>query len=149
MKVIAEMLLSKWTAISYGSAQWLKHAECWSRTAEKYFSSIVKQYFSSTHQYFASKDEKHFPLHMRTMCFLNKQTFPHNWRINIRLNGQTFRFKERTMFCYDLSQRVAGNILPQRANVLPQCLYDFYEYILPAKKFKFFDWFSLFCLNSI
>ena len=68
---------------------------------------------------------------MRTMCFLNKQTFPHNWRINIRLNGQMFRFKKWTMFGYDLSQR---------ANGLPQYLYDFYEYILPAKKFKFFDW---------
>ena len=83
------------------------------------------------------------------MCFLNKQTFRHNWRINIRLNGQTFRFKERTMFCYDLSQRAVDNILPQWANVLPQCLYDFYEYILPAKKFEFFDCFSLFSLNSI
>ena len=71
---------------------------------------------------------------MQTMCFLNIQTFRHNWRINIRLNGQTFRFKERTMFCYDLSQRAVDNILPQRANVLLQCLYDFYEYILPAKK---------------
>ena len=39
---------------------------------------------------------------MQTMCFLNKQTFRHNWRINIRLNEQTFRFKERTIFCYDL-----------------------------------------------
>ena len=92
--------------------------------------------FSSTHQYFASKVEKYFPSHMRTMCFLNKQIFRLNWRINIRLNGQTFRFKERTMFCYDLSQWAADNILPQRVNVLPQCLYDFYEYILPAKKFN-------------
>ena len=84
---------------------------------------------------------------MQTMCLLNKQTSRHNWHINIRLNGQTP--KERTMFCYDLSQRTADNILPQRANVLPQCLYDFYEYILPAKKLEFFDCFSLFCLNSI
>ena len=82
------------------------------------------------------------------MCFLNKQTFRDNWRINIKVNGQTFRFKERTIF-YDLSQRAADNILPQRANVLPQCLHDFYKYILPAKKFEFFDCFSLFCLNSI
>ena len=43
------------------------------------------------------------------------------------------------MFCYDLSQLAADNILPQRANVLPQCLYEFYEYILPAKKFELFD----------
>ena len=50
-----------------------------------------------------------------------------------------FRLKERTMFCYDLSQRATDTILPQPANVLPQCLYDFYEYILPAKKFEFFD----------
>ena len=105
--------------------------------------------FSSTLQYFASKDEKHFSSHMRKICFLNKQTFRHNWRINIRLNGPMFRFKERTMFCYDLSQPAADNILPQSANVLPQCLNDFYEYILPAKKFEFFDCFSLFCLNSI
>ena len=73
---------------------------------------------------------------MGTMCFLNKQIFLHNWRINITLNGQMFRFKELTMFCYDLSQRAADNILPQRVNVLPQRLYDFYEYILPAKKFN-------------
>ena len=53
------------------------------------------------------------------------------------------------MFSYDLSQPAADNILPQRENVLPQCLYDFYEYILPAKKLEFFDCFSLFCLNSI
>ena len=59
---------------------------------------------------------------IRTICFLNKQTFRHNWRINIRLNGPMFRFKERTIFCYDLSQLAADNILPQRANVLPQCL---------------------------
>ena len=105
--------------------------------------------FSSTHQYFASKDEKHFPSHMRTMCFLNEETFRHNWRISIRLNGKMFRFKGRTMFSYDLSQPAADNILPRRANVLPQYLYDFYEYILPAKKFKFFDCFSLFCLNAL
>ena len=86
---------------------------------------------------------------MRTVCFLNEQTFRHNRCINIRLNGQMFRFKERTMFSYDLSQPAADNILPQRENVLPQCLYDFYEYILPAKKLEFFDCFSLFCLNSI
>ena len=76
-------------------------------------------------------------------CFLNKQTFCHNWGINIRLNGPMCWFKERTMFCYDLSQPATDNILPQRANVLPQCLYYFYEYILPAKKFEFFVCFSL------
>ena len=73
-------------------------------------------------------------------CVFPQQTniSPLNWRINIRLNGQTFRFKERTIFAtIDLSQRAADNILPQRVNVLPQCLYDFYEYILPATKFKF------------
>ena len=105
--------------------------------------------FSSTHQYFASKDEKHFSSHMWTMCFLNKETFRCNLGINIKLNGQIFQIKGRTMFCYDLSQPAADNILPQRVNVLPQCLYDFYEYILPAKKFEFFNCFSLFCLNSI
>ena len=88
---------------------------------------------------------------MRTMCFLNKQTFCDNWGnlAEIWLNGGNFRFKEQTMFCYDSSQPAADNVLPPRANVLPQCLYDFYGYILPAKKFEFFDCFSLFCLNSI
>ena len=83
---------------------------------------------------------------MWTMCFLNKQTFRHNWCINIRFNGQMFLFKERTMFCYNLSERAADNILPQMANVLPQCLYHFYEFILPYKKFEFFHcshWISL------
>ena len=40
------------------------------------------------------------------------------------------------MFCYNLSERAADNILPQMANVLPQCLYHFYEFILPYKKFE-------------
>ena len=53
------------------------------------------------------------------------------------------------MFYYDLSQWAADNILTKRANVLPQCLYDFYECILlTIKKFEFFDCFSLFCLTS-
>ena len=106
---------------------------------------VVKQYFRQRFNILPQKT-KNISLHiLRAMCFLNKRTFRHNWRINIGLNGQMFRFKERTIFCYNLSQRAADNILPQRANVLPQP----YEYILPAKKFEFFDCFSLFCFNSI
>ena len=61
---------------------------------------------------------------MRTMCFLNKQTnISHQLAHKFQAQRANVSVQERTMFSYDLSQRAADNILPQRANVLPQCLY--------------------------
>ena len=61
---------------------------------------------------------------------------------HIILGSTGKRFDSRNEQCFATIYRNGPRII--------FCLYDFYEYILPTKKFEFFDCFSLFCLiNSI
>ena len=84
------------------------------------------------------------------MCFLNKQTNKHFAPTHGSLIlGSTGKcFGSRNEQCFATIYFNGPRIIFCPLNGRMFCLNSFHEYILPIKKFKFFDCFSLFCLNS-